>query len=177
MNMCYTGLTLPAHRHPSHEALPIKLSNGKKKQYVSLMEKKKPLSNPLLLPPIPNLVPSEWLLRLHAKGRRSYHIFSRDPAAAATMKAPRLALSFLSFGLLLVQQRAELSGLNYLYDNRYAGHKVIRIIPENDQMAETLKILSQQLKVGCCTTGGPVATKQPISHLQGCNYRCTSIKK
>ncbi|XP_032078163.1 carboxypeptidase A6 [Thamnophis elegans] len=63
------------------------------------------------------------------------------------MKLPRPMFSFLSFGLLLVQQRAEMPGRTYLYDNRYAGHKVIRIIPENDQMAETLKILSQQLKV------------------------------
>lgn len=34
MSMCYTGLTLPAHRHPPHEGLPIKLSNVRRMQEV-----------------------------------------------------------------------------------------------------------------------------------------------
>ncbi|XP_053106841.1 carboxypeptidase A6 isoform X3 [Hemicordylus capensis] len=62
------------------------------------------------------------------------------------MKLDRRVSAFLPFWLLFLQPAVVL-GQSYLYDNRYAGDKVIRVVPENDQEAQTLKILSQQLKV------------------------------
>ncbi|XP_020668077.3 carboxypeptidase A6 [Pogona vitticeps] len=62
------------------------------------------------------------------------------------MKLPQKVPAFIPFWLLGLQTVAA-PVRSYLYDNRYAGDKVIRVVPENDKEAETLKILSQQLQV------------------------------
>ncbi|KAF7246176.1 Carboxypeptidase A6 [Varanus komodoensis] len=62
------------------------------------------------------------------------------------MKLHRRGSALLLFFLLTLQAEATLVR-SYLYDNRYAGDKVIRVVPENDREAEMLKVLAQQLKV------------------------------
>ncbi|XP_054841457.1 carboxypeptidase A6 [Eublepharis macularius] len=57
------------------------------------------------------------------------------------MKLLRKVPAFLPFWLLFHPAHS------YLYDNRYAGDMVIRVVPENEEAAKAFKVLSQQFKV------------------------------
>nr|XP_008106759.1 PREDICTED: carboxypeptidase A6 isoform X3 [Anolis carolinensis] len=57
------------------------------------------------------------------------------------------ALLLLSWLLSWEAETVEPLRRGALYGNRYAGDKVIRIVPQNEKEAETLKIISQQLQV------------------------------
>ncbi|XP_068956183.1 carboxypeptidase A6 isoform X4 [Petaurus breviceps papuanus] len=60
----------------------------------------------------------------------------------------------------------------YLYNNRYAGDKVIRLVPETEGEAHVLKNICHQFKVSSCTTGGPMAAQQHLLCLGRNGYRC-----
>ncbi|XP_053874891.1 carboxypeptidase A6 isoform X2 [Malaclemys terrapin pileata] len=66
---------------------------------------------------------------------------------------------------------------SYLYNNRYAGDKVIRLVPESEREAQALNAIFHQLTVGSCTTGGPVAAQQHLPHLRGYSHRCTCSRE
>nr|XP_060631420.1 carboxypeptidase A6 [Anolis sagrei ordinatus] len=60
---------------------------------------------------------------------------------------PVLLLLLLSWPLSWEAETVEPLRRGSLYGNRYAGDKVIRIVPKNGKEAETLKTISQQLQV------------------------------
>ncbi|XP_069710312.1 carboxypeptidase A6 isoform X3 [Phaenicophaeus curvirostris] len=57
---------------------------------------------------------------------------------------------------------------------RYRGDKVIRVVPESERETRILKAAFNRLKVGSCTTGGPVAAQQHLPHHQRYGHRRAS---
>uniref|UniRef100_F7EVA7 Carboxypeptidase A6 n=1 Tax=Monodelphis domestica TaxID=13616 RepID=F7EVA7_MONDO len=74
--------------------------------------------------------------------------------------------------LCLLFLRISGPGHCYLYNNRYAGDKVIRLVPETEGKAHVLKNVCHQFKVSSCTTGGPMAAQQHLLYLGRNGYRC-----
>lgn len=77
--------------------------------------------------------------------------------------------AFLPLCLLFLRSLSP--GHSHLYSNRYAGDNVIRLTPNTEEEAFVLKKICHQLKVGSCTTGGPVAARRCLPDITGNSHR------